>query len=216
MPIGAIVGAVLGGVALLLGLVLGVFALRRRRRPSRATRTQLGGADGEYMGDYNTHGDGDRASFVPSMVSTNSIAPLRFRDGAAMHRDSNILSPIASPSISSSLPSPDGSARTALRVTIPNPIPISPSMTSERSLKPPSRAELAWRLEELQRTRSVLSTPDPTTGGSRLDASGGGTERAIRDLEAEIADLRAALTAMNARLEDEQRGGPEWLPAYAE
>ena len=35
-------------------------------------------------------------------------------------------------------------------------------------------------------------------------------------MEAEIADLRAALTAMNARLEDEQRGGPEWLPAYAE
>ena len=212
MPIGAIVGAALGGVALLLGLVLGVFVLCRRCKPSKETRTQSGAADGEYVGDYNSHGDGDRASFVQSMVSTASLAPLRFHDGTATHRDSN-PGPIAS--LSSGIPSPDGSTRTALRVAIPNLIPTSPSVASERSPKPPSRAELAWRLEELQRTRSVLSTPDPTTG-SRPDGSGGGTERAIRDLEAEIADLRAALTAMNARLEDEQRGGPEWLPAYAE
>lgn len=215
MPIGAIVGVVLGGIALLLGFVLGMFVLCRRRKPSKETRTQSGAADGESVGDYNSRGDGDRdrASFVPSMVSTASLAPLRFHDGTATHRDSN-PGPIAS--LSSGIPSPDGSTRTALRVAIPNLIPTCPSVASERSPKPPSRAELAWRLEELQRTRSVLSTPDPTTGGSRSDANGGGTERAIRDLEAEIADLRAALTAMNARLEDEQRGGPEWLPAYAE
>ena len=88
-------------------------------------------------------------------------------------------------------------------------------------------AELARRLETLQSTRSALSSPDPTViPGSQSEANNSGgrgrgtdSETAIRDLEAEIAHLRAALTAMNARhLADEYRGDSrsEPLPAYAE
>ena len=85
-----------------------------------------------------------------------------------------------------------------------------------------SRETVTERLETLQSVRSSVlpSQPvaDPILSRSGL-AGERGTEAAIRDLEAEIAQLRGVLTAMNARLADGLGGhhtDSEPLPGYAE
>ncbi|PIL32411.1 hypothetical protein GSI_05657 [Ganoderma sinense ZZ0214-1] len=100
------------------------------------------------------------------------------------------------------------------------------------------RAELTRRLETLQRTRSILSSGSgaPYAYGSSLAPSmsvsarqtefsmGSGTQRAIEELEVEIAELRGVLADLSARLAgsggagDGRRvlGPRESLPAYAE
>ncbi|KAM5539159.1 hypothetical protein V8D89_007032 [Ganoderma adspersum] len=217
-PVGTIVGPVLGGVSLLLGVAAAIFFLCRRcKRPKASTQSLLSStARRRRKNDHHHHAmdpghDGDRgrdeASLVERMVSTTPISPLRFHDGTATHYYEE-GSPRASQA--STLPGPDNTRRRPSRGAS---ITASP-VTGNRSSK--HRAELAWRLEALQRTRSILSS---TTGASRLEADGSSgrtTETAIRDLEAEIADLRATLTALNARLGDDGGGSVELLPAYAE
>ena len=145
-------------------------------------------------------------------------------DGAATHHDRDHSLDRAR--LAFDVPRPDSDViPTSLRAPIP-PSPTESMDPEDRSAKHDQhRAELARRLETLQSTRSALSSPDPTViPGSRPEANNSGrrgtnSETAIRDLEAEIAHLRAALTAMNARhLADEFRGDSrsEPLPAYAE
>ena len=108
-------------------------------------------------------------------------------------------------------------------ITPPRPSPAvttDGAFTSERSSKRRAQ-ELTRRLQTLQRTRSVLSSqPTPPSGRSQPEfGSQGGTETAtaIRELEAEIAELRGVLTTLNAQLADRSHDGqPEPLPEYME
>ncbi|KAM5539190.1 hypothetical protein V8D89_007063 [Ganoderma adspersum] len=113
---------------------------------------------------------------------------------------------------------PDSALNASLRATVGgSPDSEPPAVPVDRSSK--HRAELAQRLETLQRTRSVLSSQAPSE--SRRSPSEvsrevqGGTEAAMRDLEAEIARLRGILAAMNVPFVD-GHDNDEPLPAYAE
>ena len=218
LPVGTIIGPVLGGISLLLGVAAAGFFLCRRWKRSKATQSLLlGTARRRHENGYDHHArdpgcDGDRrrdeASLIENMISTTPISPLRFHDGAATHYED---SPQASSQVSTVHSSDNTHPSRVADIT------ASPLTAGDRSSK--HRAELAWRLEALNRTRSILSSTTTGAQASRVEAdssSGRTTETAIRDLEAEIADLRASLTALNARLGDDGEGSVELLPAYAE
>ncbi|KAM5539198.1 hypothetical protein V8D89_007071 [Ganoderma adspersum] len=100
----------------------------------------------------------------------------------------------------------------------PSPVVADGALTAGWSSK--RRSELTHRLETLQRTRSVLSSsqPGPPSGRARSESgSQGGTETAMRELEAEIAELRGELAALNVRLADHGHDEhSEPLPEYVE
>ncbi|KAI1786426.1 hypothetical protein LXA43DRAFT_55488 [Ganoderma leucocontextum] len=201
-PIGAVIGAVLGAVALLLGVAVGVFFLCRRRTRSRATHMHDGGYEDSNGG--RSEGEdrgGDGESSAQSMVPTTPISPLRLLDGAATHDPSRLA--------------PDVLGADSTHGTPPAIADAASPLTADWSSK--RHAELAWRLETLQRTRSdVLSSPTRASRLSDVHEGGRGTETAIRELEAEMADLRGVLTSLSARLANEHREDPDLLPAYAE
>ena len=81
--------------------------------------------------------------------------------------------------------------------------------------------ELTRRLENLQRTWSILSSFEPGHYGSSPSGQsefkmGSRTQRAMGELEAEIAELRTVLATLNSRLADSEADERESLPAYAE
>ena len=215
LPVGTIIGPVLGGISLLLGVAAAGFFLCRRWKRSKATQSLLGTARRRRENGYDHHAkdpgcDGDRrrdeTSLIENMVPSTPISPLRFHDGAVTH-DEDSPQTVTIHGQASTVSSPDitHSSRGAN-------ITASP-LTGDRSSK--HRAELTQRLETLQRTRSVLSSTTNRASRSEAGASRGRTtETAIRDLEAEIADLRATLTALNARLGDDDEGSVDLLPAY--
>ena len=207
VPAGAIVGAVVGGVVL-LGAVVAAFFLRRKHARSRDMLTAVHA----YMEDDGGGGSerkypiGEDPAYSPPlptpMSPTSPTEPaLRSFDIPMAHYPSYLLpGDISAPHTRSSLVVPEAS---------------SPS-TMNWSLR--RRAELAQRLESLQRTRSVLSSHAPSSP-SRTDISSTGearTEAAIRELEAEMSQLRGVLTTLNARLADGHGRYLEPLPEYVE
>ncbi len=210
-PIGSIVGAVLGGTAL-LGAVVGTFFLYRRHTRSRATEPNVHGSKHGNNGSGSEHGHrvgGDHRwhvsqSFSPppsSGAHTSLPEPIPL-DGAMAR---NLSDP------ASEVPGRD----TRLWLGSADAIPRSPSApvewTSER------HAELTQRLKTLQHTRSILSSQTPSRRTfSEAGSNETTTEAAIRELEAEMYQLRGVLTALNARLADGHSGYPEPLPEYVE
>ena len=196
-PIGSIVGAALGGLSL-LGVAAGVFLLYQKHRRSKGTGASLHTSSSE-RGDR----EGDHwhtSSFVPPPISVMPTALSR---------------PISLPY---SLPGSASDASTYPSLAIADAGGAAePLLTAEPSSK--RRAEITQRLEALQRTRSALSfhTASNHHDTTRSEVSSEGrTEEAIRELEAEIAQLRGALTALNARLASGHYGHLEPLPEYVE
>ena len=215
MPVGAIVGTVLGGIALLLGVAVGVFCFCRRRKRRRATPVEVGSANGGHKSGFDSrgkrseHGDrgGDGAFLAQPMLSpTTTIFPLRLLGSEAMY---NLLGS------ASNVPWGPDNTHTSFQTA------ASAALVSLPTANRPSKrhAELTQRLETLQRRRSVLSH-QASSRCTRSEASNeNGTEAAMRELEAEIAQLRGLLSAftLNVREADGGHGGRlEPLPAYAE
>lgn len=203
-PVEDVVGAVLGSIAL-LGVLVAAFILcrrcQRRRSPMQIFPPNSPDCENNYerYGEYNACEDrrADGASCGPMFSLTPAIiSPLSFLNGISTHNE----------------PRPDSALHTSLQATVgASPEPSTVDQSSNHF------AELTLRLETLQHARPVLPSQAPSE--SRLSrsevSSEGGTEAAIRDLEAEISQLRAVLAAINARFID----GPdsdELLPAYAE
>ena len=109
-PVGAVIGTVLGGIALLLGAVVGVFCFRRRRKCRRATLVEVGAANGGRKGSYDGRGErsseysdreGDGAFLAqPMLPQMTTISPLRSLGSEATY---NPLSSLADTYI---IPSP--------------------------------------------------------------------------------------------------------------
>ena len=194
-PVGAIAGGVVGGVVLLSGVTFVAFLLGRRRTLSQQAQPWQG---------YNAFQKGPMDPDATSRSAVDSDPVTRWVHGAETH---NLLDHTdASGHVTPPRPSPAVTADGAL--------------TSERSSKRRAQ-ELTRRLQTLQRTRSVLSSqPTPPSGRSQPEfGSQGGTETAtaIRELEAEIAELRGVLATLNVRLADRSHDGqPEPLPEYME
>ncbi|KAM5539192.1 hypothetical protein V8D89_007065 [Ganoderma adspersum] len=206
-PAGVIVGAVVGGVVL-LGAAIVAFFLYRKYRRSIAMQTTVhayteddtgGGHERKYrIGE-------DHAYFPPPPTPMTPTSPtdrtLQSLDIPMAHHPSDLQSgDISAPHTRSSL------------VIAGAPSPSTTDCSSRR------RAELTERLKALQRTRSVLSSQDPSSP-SRVDISSTGearTEAAIRELESEMSQLRGVLTTLNARLADGHGGYLEPLPEYVE
>lgn len=211
-PVGSIVGGVLGGIAL-LGGVLGAFFLYKRHSRSRSARTaMLGDKQDDSSGGGRERGyrAGGDPSVSPSPLPGPTIPfPLpervtRSLDGAAT-RIHNLP-----PDLVSNVPGPDARPSESLSITDDGTSPSTAEWSSKR------RAELSQQLETLQRTRSVLSSQAPSSRARSDVSSGSGSGAAIRELEADIAQIRGVLAALNARLDEGCGGDAESLPAYTE
>ncbi|KAI1782902.1 hypothetical protein LXA43DRAFT_1137095 [Ganoderma leucocontextum] len=246
-PVGAIVGAVIGSLICLLGMVIVACHLRRRiRARSEPPQTERGHESNHTSGPdhWGSTSEGEHSAFLlprsrprpPRLLGVSppgdpAMRSLSDRDGApaaAAHDKLNLSQSHRQAGLAhSDVSGQDTNTNTNTTrpprslVTAGTGAAGSPS-TADWSSK--RRAELTRRLETLQRTRSVLSSEWAPSGRSRSevvsDGSGAetGTETAIREMEAEIVQLRGVLAALSARLadSDERRGDPEPLPAYAE
>ncbi|PIL26793.1 hypothetical protein GSI_11129 [Ganoderma sinense ZZ0214-1] len=212
-PASAIVGAVIGGVVLLGAAIGGLFFYRKHKR-STATLTVVhaymeDSTSGDNEGKFQCPVGEDHPYFPPPptpMTPTSPAEPITGMPslGAPIARN---LSDLASDDVSG----PDTRSSRSLVVAGTS----SPSTTDWPSRR---RAELTQRLEALQRTRSVLSSHVPSST-SRLDTSSTSenrTEAAIRELEAEMSQLRGVLSTLNARLADGHGGYLDPLPEYEE
>ncbi|KAM5544809.1 hypothetical protein V8D89_001707 [Ganoderma adspersum] len=252
-PVGAIVGGVVGGAVILLGILAVVLLLRRRTMRSRPVRIEARARTTGYRHGEGSENDGFLISpssiFPPSepSMSTRSVdgpfastgTSVGTRNFPSYALDS---SEFELASGAGSRPSPDPMALHP-PIAVARPIPnfatgnfaAAAGPAESESLAPSAdsdvdrwsskrRAELTLRLENLQRTRSILSSSEPPYGSSGPTeySVGSGTQRAMGELEAEIAELRVALVALTARLADSaagderERGPRESLPAYAE
>lgn len=96
-----------------------------------------------------------------------------------------------------------------------SPVVADGAVTVGRSSK--RRSELTRRIEALQRTRSVLSSQPPSGPSRSQFSSERGTDTTIWELEAEIAELRGELAALNVQFADRSRDEhSEPLPEYSE
>ena len=253
-PVGAIVGGVVGGAVILLGVLGVVLLLRRRTMRSRPTRVEARTRTTGYRHGEGSENDGFLISpssifppSEPSMSMRSADGPFASAGTSVGTRD---FPSYALDSSEFELTSGAGSRLSpdpmALHPPMARPTPTSASNfaaaaatagPAESLVPSPSaghsdadrwsskrRAELTLRLENLQRTRSILSSSGPaySSSGPTEYSVGSGTQRAMGELEAEIAELRVALAALTARLADSQAGdgrerGPrESLPAYVE
>ena len=203
IPVGGIIGAVLGGVALaLLGGVIAVSCLRIRRRTrlrptlnlKRISLTPGGDEDslhdhaGSRLGVYRGRGPGLTGGyyFAQPTVPTAPFLP-------PMIRPSNRTPHLPSVDYGSDAPPPD----------------VEPTSTAGWSSK--RRSELTRRLGALHRRMSFLSSTAP----SRSEFSiGSGTEIEIRELQAEIAELRRLLAGLSAQFADGRGRASDTLPLY--
>nr|VWO99247.1 Siderophore exporter MmpL4 [Ganoderma boninense] len=209
-PAGAIVGAVIGGVVL-LGAVIGGLFLYRKHKRSNATQTAVraymedstsGGSERKYpVGEDHTYSPPPPTPVTP----TSPAEPIVRSLGAPIAYLPSVLEPGDVSGIEAQ------SSRSPIIAGAPSP------STADWSLR--RRAELTQRLEALQRTRSVLSSQAPSSLLSRLETSTISetrTEVAIRELEAEMAQLRGVLSTLNARLAEGHGGHLDPLPEYEE
>lgn len=219
-PLGAILGAIFGVLSLLLGIGTGLLFLHRRHKRRTSVGSQNSPADeSKHESNHDGHegrrtsdGPGADITFVTQYIASSIAAssPLRSLDEGTMCDPLRSASYIEPPGQDST---PHASIPATSIVTFGS---FSVDQTSQ------SRETVTERLETLQSVRSSVlpSQPvaDPILSRSGL-AGERGTEAAIRDLEAEIAQLRGVLTAMNARLADGLGGhhtDSEPLPGYAE
>ncbi|KAM5532361.1 hypothetical protein V8D89_013955 [Ganoderma adspersum] len=203
IPVGAIIGAVVGGIALaLLGVVIAVSCLRIRRRTRPQPTLNLkrisltpGGYDdaqhdrtGSNLGVYRGRGPvmtGGNYFAQPTVPTAPFFPP--------MMRPSNRSPHLSSVDYGSDAPPPD----------------VEPTSTAGWSSK--RRAELTRRLGALHRRMSFLSSTAP----SRSEFSvGSGTEMEIRELKAEIAELRRLLVGLSAQFPDGRGRESDPLPLY--
>lgn len=202
-PVGATVGGVVGGIVVLLGIAVLAFLLRRRSLRSRPTRVEQGTIRrGEGTSESNGFFFAHHAS--NSILPSDSEPSMRSldRDGVGARNSYPLGYEASGPDTYPSLLT-DATAGRGL-----------PGSADQWSLE--RRAELSWRLETLQRTRSVLSSSSPYGGSA---APSGVRSGAIEELEVEIAELRGVLATLSARLadrEEQDRGPRESLPAYVE
>ena len=237
-PVGAIVGGVVGGVAILL-TILAAALLLRKRRSLRSTPTRI---EARTQTTANRHGgealETDGFLVSPSAIFPSSEPSMRSLDGSGPF--ASVGTPRSFPSYASHGPldphseraSGPGPSPDALHPQIASPTDAAAVAGAAESPTPSTdqwsskrRMELTRRLENLQRTRSILSSSEPpyTSSGSGPTeySMGSGTQRAMGELEAEIAELRGALATLSARLAESaadggERGPRESLPAYAE
>ncbi|PIL26786.1 hypothetical protein GSI_11122 [Ganoderma sinense ZZ0214-1] len=227
VPIGRIIGGVLGGIAF-LGVAIGAFFFSRRRARSgaaAATGTQEdkhrenggGGVGREYGVRQGVRAD-PHASPSPLPSLSTAMPQSTSLDEATTQTQSLFLSHDASGPGTTHLS--DASAVTDVQQTM-----SSPGSTSTTGWSEPKRRaeELTQRLETLQRSRSALSESSDRDSQSaslrsQSEARGAsGTDAAIRGLEAEIGRLRGVLSTLNERLGDRGDSGVvEPLPRYAE
>ncbi|KAI1796623.1 hypothetical protein LXA43DRAFT_1057509 [Ganoderma leucocontextum] len=208
-PVGAILGAVVGGVALaLLGVVIGVSCLRIRRRtrpkptlkriilPNGGHEDDRDGHPGGDMGVYRGRG-GSGAYFAQPMIPTVPISSPMMRP---LNRSATHSPPHLAPAVYYG-----SDAHPSLFDT-----DVESHSTAGWSSK--RRAELTQRLGALHRRMSLLSS---STAPSRSQVSGGsGTETEIRELEAEIAELRRVLASLSEQFADERVSRSDPLPVY--
>ena len=89
--VGVIVGAVLGGIAFLLGAAMGVFVLCRRRRHLRITPMPTSSSLAD--GGHDSHEDFERIEGMdpsreapkPMVSRTTAVSPMRLHDGILTH-----------------------------------------------------------------------------------------------------------------------------------
>ncbi|KAM5539186.1 hypothetical protein V8D89_007059 [Ganoderma adspersum] len=211
-PVGGIVGAVLGGIALVAIAAGALFLFRRHTRSKAAAEISIyegkyGENEGRSEHGYGVSPPGDHWPHT-SLLSPAGVHPKHLPLSRNLPTAHGILpSDVSGPDTHPPLVSADASPGV--------PLPVTAEWSSKR------REVLAQRLETLQRSRSVLSSQAPSRRSrSGFSSEGGpGTERAMRDLEAEIVQLRGVLAAMNVRLgypggHGVQIGEP--LPAYEE
>ena len=207
VPAGVIVGAVVGGVVL-LGAAIAAFFLYRKHARSRDMLTAVHA----YMED-DAGGRGERKYPVGEDSAYSPPPPIPMTPTS--HAEPTLPSPNIMTVQNLSVLPPGVVSRPETRSSLVTTGATSPSTIDWSSRR---RAELAQRLEALQRTRSVLSSHSPSSP-FRTDISSTGedrTEAAIRELEAEMSQLRGVLTTLNARLADGHGGYLEPLPEYVE
>ncbi|PIL32307.1 hypothetical protein GSI_05553 [Ganoderma sinense ZZ0214-1] len=228
-PVGAIAGGVIGGIVLIGIAVVAVLFRRRFLRPKPTRGGANDGVSSEFLSPHESSEPRMRPlanGWYPSDADGALVAHIRTRyrdDPHVPDSDSWQGSDASRPP----LPPSHAPATSGSHSELESPSPDPDQWSSKR------RAELARRLETLQRTRSILSSrSEPLNGSSARtgmgteSSAGSGTQRALGELEAEIAELRGVLAALSARLADsnaaaaagEQPGmGPrESLPAYAD
>ncbi|KAM5539193.1 hypothetical protein V8D89_007066 [Ganoderma adspersum] len=187
---GTPVGAIVGAVVGGVILLFGVAFGAFQSEPARRR---------EGYGAFPTR-KGPTDPDATSLPAVDSDPVMRWRYGAETH---NLLDPM-----------PDISGQVAPQPSLA--VTTNGALTSERPSK--RRAlELTRRLQALQRTRSVLSSQPPSGHSPPPFSSEGGVETAMRELEAEMAELRGVLATLNVRVADRSQDGQlEPLPEYME
>ncbi|PIL24993.1 hypothetical protein GSI_12880 [Ganoderma sinense ZZ0214-1] len=207
--VGAIVGAVVGGIVLaLLGVVIAVSCLRIRRRTRVQPTLNLKRISLTAAEWQDTSHDRSR----------NSMGVYRCRDarmpgGRYFAQRTIPITPFFSPTMRPHDHSATHSLPRPLSVDygsdVRPPLDVTPTSTAAWSSK--RRAELTLRLSALHRRMSFLSSTAP----SRSEFSGGsGTEIEIRELQAEIAELRRVLAGLSAQFADGRTRESDPLPLY--
>ena len=204
-PVGNIVGPVVGAAALLGVVVVAFFLYQRHTRSKLDTETNT--HESKHSDDL-AHGEGrsgpghqvERVHWYSFSALPTSATPTFPLNGARAH---NLPEPVSD--LDASGPLLAGADAS----------PGLPPAAVERSANCPSLGELTRRLAALQRTMSTLSSQTPSCSTHSEVTSEGGTETAIWELEAEMAQLCDVLTALNVWLADSRGGCVEPLPGYA-
>ena len=224
-PVGAIVGGVVGGVAVLLGIVTAA-VLRLRRRSLRSNPSRI---EARIRTTVNRHG-GKGSENDGFLVSSSATGIFPSPKPSIRSLDSDPFAGVGTRSFPSYAldPQPElatgpGLSPDALHAPKARPdhdAAAAPAPSTDQGSSK-CRVELTRRLENLQRTWSILSSFEPGHYGSSPSGQsefkmGSRTQRAMGELEAEIAELRTVLATLNSRLADSEADERESLPAYAE
>ena len=227
--VGVIVGAVIGGVALIVAISgIGVFFLRRRRARAFPARRYPGLLNGELEGSKDVegsshgtstdsvsgYGDGECSWYICLLRVTFVHPPILARPSSSRFTKRTMSGVVAV-----STP-PAGGDGVNPATPAPQSTEVEPARrgrlvaTGGAARASKRREELTQRLETLQRQMSTLSSP---TGANRRSGAQAESENRVarRVLEEEVARLRGALASVSAQLAEERRN-PEPLPAYGE
>ena len=221
-PVSSTVGAVLGALGLLV-VVVGGYLLYRSCARSRDTKistfeikhgqTAGGSKHGPHTGEDRCH---PHAGLLPPPSSETPFSHIPGHIDIAPGRRTESCSLVVPCDVSAPETLPPG----VVADTSPASHCHGVSAAPEWPPNSPRREEITRRLERLQCTRSALPSQTPSEFRHPCSEVGsdGGTAAAMRDLEAEIVQLRGVLAAMNVQFGDGGHSGfpGEPLPAYAE